>query len=79
MKRFAVLLSLFLVAAFVPSAGHAEWVTKEIKWHKSSVGSPFDATGIFVRDTTYNVLAAGQVDTLADFSLDGAVPSPATP
>ena len=70
MKRFTA--SLLILALAAPAlAGH--WVTKEVKWRISSVGSPISATAIYVRDTTYQALGgtAGG-DTTADFSLDGA-------
>lgn len=73
-KRIASLLlavlSFGIIAPNVSQAGG--WVTKEVKWQLSNVGAPYNPTGIYVRDTTYNVLATGQTDTTATFSLDDA-------
>lgn len=76
MKRFILMFATLLTVAFSLSAPRyadsGEWRTKEIKWMISSVGSPFSGTAIYVRDTTYNVLAVGQADTMGWFTLDDA-------
>lgn len=69
MKRFAF-LSLLLLIPLNAQAG--QWVTKEIKWNISNVGAPFNATGIYVRDTTHQVLSGDTRDTTGWFSLDDA-------
>lgn len=70
MKRFAVLFTL--LAMLLAPAAHAEWVTVQGHWKISSQGSPTSGTAIYVRDTLYNVIAAGQTDTIGSFSLDEA-------
>jgi hypothetical protein len=76
-KRIASLLLAVLSIGMFAQAVHAGgWQTKEIKWQLSNVGTPTNATGIYVRDTLFNVLATGQTDTTATFSLDDADPIP---
>jgi hypothetical protein len=72
-KRF-VWLMLTLFAVVLPVTAQARWVNEELGWLLSSVGTPRNATGIYVRDTTFNVVAAGQTDTTGTFSLNAAAP-----
>lgn len=73
MKRFAFLIAV-LMAAILPATSHAEWVDKEIFWQMSSRGTPFDGTGIYVRDTSFTVIqgVAAALDTTGEFSLNYA-------
>jgi hypothetical protein len=71
MKRFAAILMLFSIVSYVAlplTAEAGQWRQNEIKWHRTSVGSPTNATGIYVRDTTYTVVAASVLDTTGTFS-----------
>lgn len=72
MKRFAVpfLAALSLLVPLVADAG--QWVQKEIFWRKSSHGGPQGTSAIWVRDTTYTVLAGEVADTTGDFSINAA-------
>lgn len=76
-NRFVAALFLTALLA-VPHDSHAGWVTKEIGWQISSVGSPTSPTGIFVRDTLYTVVqgVASELDTTNAFSLKDARPIP---
>ncbi len=76
MRKPLVALSLLAAIFCLPDAASAKWVQEEIKWQISSVGTPTDPTGIYVRDTLYNVLAAGQTDTTNEFSLNKATAMP---
>jgi hypothetical protein len=73
LKRF--LVAFFALSVLAAPAFAGRWVQKEIKWRISSVGAPWSATAIYVRDTTYNALGGGASDvgdTTADFSLSYA-------
>lgn len=73
MKRFALsLLTLFAVfaTAIPPELYGGSWVTKEVRWRISSVGSPTDPTAIYVRDTLRTSI--GPVDTTSVFTLNDA-------
>jgi len=70
LKRFVLaLLGVSLLAALAAPAD-AGWINKEIFWQQTNQGGPYSATEIWTRDTTYNVVAAGQADTSGVFSLD---------
>lgn len=73
-RKFAAVTCLAALAlgTLAPYATAGMWVQKEIKWHLTSVGTPTNPTGIYNRDTTYNVVAASQVDTTGEFSLSRA-------
>lgn len=71
MKRS--LLALFAVLALlIPAAVNAAWVTDPLSWRETYVGGS-NGTSIVVRDTLYDVVAAGQADTSWTFSLDRAM------
>lgn len=69
MKR--ALLWLFVLASLVCTItpAHAEWVTKPVRWLETYVGGA-SGTSIMVRDTLWDVIAAGQVDTTIAFSIE---------
>lgn len=71
---FVARLALFAFSmTFVaPMAYAGQWKQVEVKWHKSSVGSPTDATAIYQRDTVKTVVAASILDTTGVFSLSNA-------
>lgn len=72
-KHLAALLIAALstcVSTHALAQGAAEWTTKEVKWGLTNQGGPAGATAIWHRDTTFNVIAAGQTDTTSNFSLE---------
>jgi hypothetical protein len=74
MKR--ALLTLFAVLTLiVPLTASAEWVTEQLSWRETRLGGS-NGTSIVGVDTTYDVIAAGQVDTVKSFSLNRASPPP---
>lgn len=68
----AVALTAFLAALLPVSAFAGQWRQNEVKWHKSSVGSPTDPTAIYIRDTVKTVIAASIPDTTGSFTLKDA-------
>jgi len=73
MTRVSRLVFLTLFALMVPLQAFAgKWVQKEIGWKLSQQGPGGTGTGIWVRDTTFLVLAGEVADTLGDFSLSDA-------
>jgi hypothetical protein len=74
--RVSRLCLLTLFALSIPLVAHAEWVTKELGWRKSSIGPTGSSTGIWVRDTLhapYPIATSGTADTTADFSINDAM------
>lgn len=77
MKR--ALSSLFALASLLlatsaiaeNTTGKGHWQTDEIKWSITNQGG-LGGTAIWTRDTTFNVVAAGQTDTSGMFTLDYA-------
>jgi len=75
MKKLRILTALLVGALCIGTFGTAdaqtEWVTNETGWVITAQGGPGCApTAICFRDTSLNVIAAGQTDTLWEFSLE---------
>lgn len=77
MKRILTSALLALATLFLPLTAHAgHWVTDPHTWRISYQGGCATCTNIIVRDTLANLIAAGRVDTVSDFSLNRARPIP---